>query len=139
MLQKSHDSSGISTDLPWMPASTIPNWYLLNETPLYICNKVDRTYFSRKGCMDTNIIPKSFPFKMNTTDRSASVASVESVEDQQSPWLQSPPPRPNHLPFPTTTENIPKLEQFIRDQFPSSPFNKYTLFPTISTTPAHIT
>ena len=108
------------------------------KQPLYMCNKVDHIYVSRKGCLGTNIIPTSFPFPMNTTDRSASITSAEPVEDQQSPSLQSPPPRPDHLPFSATIENITKLEQFIWDQFASSAFNKSTPVPSMSTPPAHI-
>ena len=51
----------------WLPVQFQIGTYSTKQ-PLYICNKVDRIYFSRKGCMDTNIISKSFPFPMNTTD-----------------------------------------------------------------------
>ena len=56
----------------WLPVQ----FQMVLTQYLYICNKVDHIYFkstlyfSRKGCMDTNIIPKSFPFPMNTTDKS---------------------------------------------------------------------
>ena len=118
----------------WLPVGT----YSTKKKRLYICNKVDYIYFSRKGCMDTNIILKSIQFPMNTMDRSASIASAESVEDQQNPSLRFSPPRPNHLPFPATTENIPQLEQFIWDQFTSSAFIKSTPFPSMCTPPPHI-
>ena len=39
--------------------------------PLYVCDRVDRIYFGRKGCKEVNILPRSFPFPMQT------VASVE--------------------------------------------------------------
>ena len=116
----------------WLPVQFKIGTYSTKQ-PLYICNKVNHIYFSRKGCMDTNIIPKSFPFPINTMDRSASIASAVSMENQQNPSLRSPPRRPNHLPFPATTENIPKLEKFIWDQFASSTFNKSTPFPSMST------
>ena len=138
MLQISHGSRGFQLICHgWLPVQFQIGTYSTKQ-PLYIYNKVDRIYFSRKGCMDTNIIPKSFPFPMSTTDRSTSIASAESVEDQQSPSLRSPPPRPNHLPFSATTENIPKLAQLIWDQFASSAYNKSTPFSSMSTPPAHI-
>ena len=34
---------------------------------LYIRDKVDRIYFSRQGCLETNIIPPSFPYPIYRT------------------------------------------------------------------------
>ena len=107
----------------WLPLQFKIDIYSTKQ-PLYICNKIDVIYFSREGCMDTNIIPKSFQFPVNITDRSASIASAETVEDLQTSSLCFPLPRPNQLSFPATTKNIPEMEQFIGDQFASSLFNK---------------
>ena len=43
--------------------------------PVYICDEVGKTYFSRKGCLETNILPASFPFPLPSTGKE----SVQSV------------------------------------------------------------
>ena len=44
--------------------------------PVYICDKVDNIYFSRKGCLKTNILPTSFSFPMPSKEQE----SVQSVK-----------------------------------------------------------
>ena len=90
--------------------------------PLYICDHVDRIYFGREGCKETNILPRSFPFPMQT---------VEAVE----PTL---PPRPEKIPFAATDENVPKLKAYLVEKFGDSVFNRATPFRTMNSPPAHI-
>ena len=51
---------------------------------------------------------------------------------------QPPPKKYAHLPYPATNENVPKLKQYILDQFSSIAFNTSRPFPAMDTTPAHI-
>ena len=99
--------------------------------PVYICDKVDKIYFSKQGCIDTNIIPPSFPFPMPNS-QSLSVAAVEFVK-------RTPPPlKPATMPFPPLPENVPKLEEYIKNKFASSAFNRSPPFPIMDAPPAHI-
>ena len=111
--------------------------------PLYICDKVDRLYFSRCGCTDVNILPATFPYPMVNDTASALTAITSNINHQQKesdhiPRSTSTPLRPTCLPFPATEANIPKLEKFLRDQFQSTAFNNSGQFPLMSTPPAHI-
>ena len=45
---------------------------------------------------------------------------------------------PNKVAIKATDDNIPKLEQYLRDQFKDTAFNKSTTFPTMSGPPARI-
>ena len=98
-----------------------------NETrqPLYICDKVDRIYFSRQGCTDTNILPPSFPYPM---DNQSSICGVESEI----------PTRPTKLPYPPTSENVDKLKSYLIDKFESSVFSRTKPFREMKCKPAHI-
>ena len=51
---------------------------------------------------------------------------------------QPPPEKPAHLLYSATNENVPKLKQYILDQFSSRAFNTSSPFPAMDTTPAHI-
>ena len=66
------------------------------------------------------------------------VNSVAATSPAPNTKCDKPPPRPSTLPFPPTAENIPKLEQFIREKFANSAFNRSGVFPSISSPPAHI-
>ena len=114
----------------WLPLSfQIEN--RVTKQPVYICNKIDRIYLSKKGCIETNILPKCFPYPMNLT-----TTSVESIETNKT---QPPSPnRPLKLPFPPTEENIPKLEEYLRKAFNNTAFNKAIPFPIMAAPPAHI-
>ena len=45
--------------------------------PLFFCDKVDRIYFSKKGCLATNILPSSFPHLM-PKDKIAAISPVNA-------------------------------------------------------------
>ena len=132
--------------------------------PIYICDKVDRICFIRKGCLETNILPALFPFPMPSKEQESvqSVTVDTSVPNHQdmshivsqngynttyydthttaklTHARQPPPDKPAHLPYPATNENVPKLKQYILDQFSSSAFNSSSPFLAMDTTPAHI-
>ena len=50
--------------------------------PVFICDKVNRVYFSRKGCQEMDIISQDFPFPMQGSDRSRnkSVACADKAD-----------------------------------------------------------
>ena len=105
--------------------------------PVFICDKVNRIYFSRKGCQETNILPPSFPYPMpNNTATSATVEanhldkqttlpiSHKTCENTtMSPTTTTLPTRPTQLPYPPKPENIEKLKELIVQKFSSSAFD----------------
>ena len=106
------------------------------QLPLYICDKVDKIYFSRQGCTDTNIISKSFPYPM-TNETTHSISTIKT--SQNKPQSREPPPvRPHQLPYLPTPENVPLLEKYLLEKFSKSAFNKSSPFPAMTTKPAHI-
>ena len=64
------------------------------KQPLYICDKIDRIYFSKHGCMETQILPKSFPYPIPRTSTAASISTNPTTEPRT-----SAPPRPMDIPF----------------------------------------
>ena len=104
---------------------------------VYTSDKVDKLYFSRKGCLKTSTLPALFPFSMPSKEQE-SVQSVlvdsSSVPNHQdmsqivnqngynttcygthtiakpTQTLQPTPEKPAHLPCLATNENVSKLK-----------------------------
>lgn len=114
----------------------------ISKQALYICDKVDRIYFSRPGCVEVGILPHEFPHPMeevNVIDTSTSSQEPEApLKQREGLARESPPPRPKELPFPPTVENVDRLKQYILDAFASSAFNDVAPFPVITGPPGHI-
>jgi hypothetical protein len=122
--------------------------------PLYFCDKVDRIYFSKQGCIEANILSSSFPFPMSekveqlviqaAAIKSTPVSDAENCQDDEpasrTPQVErtSPPPRPAQLPFPAIEENILRMEELLKQEFASSAFNTSPPFPAMNAPPAHI-
>ena len=123
---------------------SITFWIEKNTTkqPVYICDKVDRIYFGKKGRVDVNILSQVFPFPMHSS--SQTIPSVAIINQSVSKHTTSqatracPPPRPETLPHPPLEENIPKLEQYLRGKFRGTAFNRTAPFPAMFMPPAHI-
>ena len=102
----------------------------ITRQPVYICENVDRLYFSRDGCSDAKILPESFPFPMR---RPNEVSAVD----------KSTEPRPStgksnrSLPTAATPKNIPKLKEYLIESFPTV-FVKSTPFRAMNCKPVHI-
>ena len=128
------------TCLGWIPMEFhIGN--RVSKQALYICDKVDRIYFSRYGCVEVGIIPREFPHPMeelNVVDANNVKEDVEHLTQGLKHVRELPPPRPKELPFPATIENVGCLKQFILDAFASSAFNNTAPFPVITGPPGHI-
>ena len=131
----------VMTCLGWIPIEfRIGN--RTSKQALYICEKVDRIYFSRSGCVEVGIISREFPYpmeEMNVIDTSTSEAKPEAQSSKIGEMArESPPPRPKELPYPATVENVDRLKQYILDSFASSAFNNSRPFPVITGPPGHI-
>ena len=69
---------------------------------------------------------------MDPVVASVATTTVDVIQDR------SPPPAPDRIPYPATEENIPKLKQYILDNFANSAFNREPPFPAMNTKPGHI-
>ena len=140
----------------WVPTTFCINNQQTNQ-PLFICDKVNRIYFSKKGCIAVNILSSSFPHPVNTDTAKISFITAEltphkpssSITTNPNPREQKLyntsktncpklPVRLSALPYPATENNIPYLQQFLQQQFATSAFNLGPPFPKMKTPPAHI-
>ena len=73
------------------------------KQPVYICDKVDRFYFGKKGCIDVNIFSQVFPFPMNSSSQSIPAVATINQSISMDPTSQAtqacPPPWPEKLPY----------------------------------------
>ena len=102
----------------------------ITRQPVYICDKVDRLYFSRNGCSDTGILPASFPFPMEKGPNEV-LAINKGTEARPS----EEPKR--SVPVSATPNNIPKLKEYLVESFPAV-FVKSTPFKAMNCKPVHI-
>ena len=66
--------------LGWLPIEFLVNGRATKQA-LYICDRVERLYFSKKACIDVGILPKSFPFP-NTE---YPIANTYQIQDSPDP------------------------------------------------------
>ena len=107
-----------------------------SQQPLYICEKVDRIYFSRQACLDVDILHPNFPYPMTKEAAMAEIQSANSNNQQTSPKITENQ-RSRTPPCPLTEENIPQLKQHLMKEF-ASVFTRATPFPAMNCPPAHI-
>ena len=124
----------------WLPITFQLNEHRTNQ-PLFICDKIDRLYFSKQSCIDLKILPPTFPSPMTALTENISAVhatSTQSGNNTNQSYSQSTakpilPLRPTSLPYQPTVQNIPKLEQFLKTQFALSAFNCEHPFPKMNT------
>ena len=104
---------------------------------LYICNKVDRIYFSKDACTAVGILPKSFPFPMQPNIASEKPDKPTMNAVQARTGEQHTTSQRVRLPYPPKEENIGKMKDSLIKSFPSV-FNRSTPFQTMKCKPAHI-
>lgn len=92
--------------LGWVPIKFCVGDHITRQ-PLYICDKVDKLYFSRKACTETKILPETFPYPMDWYP--AVIASIRGETDDTTESVNpnTIPSRPGKIPFSPTAENIP--------------------------------
>ena len=120
---------------------------------LYICENIQKIYFSKKACVDVGLLPDFFPKKSIFTNQlpqtnQTSILAVNQPENPKTPTItklpvKSPhlPTRPAKLPYPATPENIPKLKEWLLQGFKETAFSKVGtdgLFPHLAGPPAHV-
>ena len=107
--------------------------------------------FQQKGYLDIRILPSQFLYPMDIANSAhtsqklvaaATTTQTKSLTDTTTPSTSTThpqlPQQPLTLPHPAAPENIPQLKQYLLDQFDNTTFNCSTLFPVMSTKPAHI-
>ena len=94
---------------------------------VYVCDNVKGLFLSVKAQIELGLLPDGYP----NVDCLSSI-SISTLENLNSCTLlaecgcrlRTPPPeRPGKLPFPSTTENVNKLEKWIVDRYSASAFN----------------
>ena len=110
---------------------------------LYVCDHVDRIYFSKAACIDVGILPRCFPHPMEPDDfdvktrpdnHSVNVVQTRTGE-QMSAWQQQGPEA--SMPYPPEEKYVDKIKDSLINQFPCV-FNKSTPFQAMKCEPVHI-
>ena len=125
----------------WLPMEFIVHGKTTKQA-LYICQKIQRLYFSKAACIDVGILPKDFPnptatkpskvdmamqYIPSTSTHKQSDASPKHnrVEEQQLT-------RPQKLPFPPTEQNIHWLKNWLLEHFAKMALKNNGEFPPMS-------
>ena len=106
---------------------------------VYICDKVSHVYLSKAVCKETHIILSCFPHPMSSQEDTIAAVNNTQVE---SPMKTKPTPtipqKPQKLLYPATEANVPKLEQYLKDAFKDTAFNRSPCFPAMTSPLTHI-
>ena len=89
---------------------------------LYIAGNSNGLLLSQEACIDLQYINKDFPSKEPEQICSAKAGKKPGC-DCSCPVRSRAPDPPDSLPFEPVPENVPKLEQWIRDFYAASAFN----------------
>ena len=112
---------------------------------LYICDRIDKIYFSKQACIGVGLLPEFFPRQIDMHNNQAIAAEI--LPDPKPTPCTIPvtypelPTRPNQTPYPATPENVPKLKSWLINAFKESAFSKTGKdgkFPHLSGPPAHV-
>ena len=115
--------------------------FVINSIVYILAKQVVKkpTLYHHAGCKETNI-PSCFPHPM--LSRLEIIAAVNTTPAVKSPiktvFNPTIPPKPHKLPYPATYDNVPKLEQYLKDAFKDTTFNRSPLFPVMTGLQAHI-
>ena len=128
----------------WLPV-TFKVGEKTTKQALYICRNVQILYFSKDACMDVGILPPCFPKPMTSPpslidpircDAAHSKPRLSEVDLSEKTKTNSNYPRTP--PFSPTSENVPKLKEWLLERFATTVFNSRGKFPAMSGPPAHI-
>ncbi|MEO0563056.1 MAG: hypothetical protein AAF125_13190, partial [Chloroflexota bacterium] len=101
---------------------------------VYFTDNSDRFYLNKQACIALGLITPNFPTIGETnsltitstiSEKKSSTNSTESslTADCKCPRRTAPPKVPTSLPFPATTENRAKLQNYLLEYYRSSTFN----------------
>ena len=105
---------------------------------VYVTDTTDRIYLSREGCIALGLISKDFPTVGEV--KTIELGTESSGEECDCPRRQLPPPRPDTIPFPPTTENKVMLKEWLLERYKSSTFNtcEHQLLPMMDVPPLRL-
>ena len=97
---------------------------------VYISRNIKGIFLSRTSLQDLGIIDRTFPSPRRATEETKALKSqLNNVSPCRCPKRTTTPDRPEFVPFPATTDNIPRLKEWLLEQFRSSAFNTCTYQP----------
>ena len=112
-------------------SATNPSGELITaKVRFYVVNNVTECYLSCGAMRALRIVNEHFP-EAGSSDRhdcSLCTLSAKTTGCECTPRGR-PPSTPLQLPFPATTENIPRMKQWLLDRYAASTFNKCTHAP----------
>lgn len=104
---------------------------------VYVSPRTHRFYLSKEALIQLDVIPRDFPRIGSATENcgiSESAVFGDQINGQSEtdanlapcgcPKRTLPPPRPQNLPFACTEGNIPKMREWLLQQYSSSTFNQ---------------
>ena len=106
--------------VPVLITDTIANTF--TRQILYISGNANGLLLSQEACIDLGYINTEFPRRKPEQVCSTKSGKKEDC-DCVCPTRSSPPDPPDSLPFSPVKENVPKLEQWIKDYYKASAFN----------------
>ena len=101
---------------------------------VYFIQGVERFFLSVDACKELKLVDKNFPHHIQ--DNVMTAAAV-TTKRHTGPAARRPvPKRPNQIPFLPTEANVPQLEQYLKQQFADTTFNRETApLPTMDCAP----
>ena len=87
----------------------------------YITKNSNSVFLSKAACIDLGMISENFPTVVGLS--SSSNLITDKHLSCNCPKRELPPPLPSKLPFPATSENRSKLQDYLLDYYKSSTFN----------------
>ena len=92
---------------------------------VYVCHNASSLILSLEACEDLGYVKKDFtaPEQVQFTSNAATRAGKNPDCDCECPVRETAPDAPTVLPFEPTPDNVPKLEQWIRERYAASAFN----------------
>ena len=146
----------------WTPASFTVDGNTTHQR-LYVCDKIDRIFLSKQACIDTKILPPTYPRPMSTIKdmnpsnpklnltverysppspnqrlEASEIREVKQSDTHSDTYRRTPPQRPKCIPFPPNESSIPLLRKYIVDSFKKSAFDKTPPLPKMNTKKGHI-
>ena len=86
---------------------------------LYICHKASSLLLSLEACEDLGYVARDFAQLASNS----AVGGKDPNCDCDCPVRERAPDAPTALPYAPTAENVPRMEQWIREQYAASAFN----------------
>ena len=106
---------------------------------LYVCDRVERLYFSQIACIDVGILHTDFPFPISDLCKLTECSTSSTPTNPVSPSsCYQLPTRPLQLPFPADPKSIDNLKDWLVKAFKETAFNKEGKFPVMTGPPAKI-